>query len=229
MQAKDLMSTDLVIVPPETPVTALADLLASRGISAVPVVETSGKPLGIVTESDLIRRLAEVPRGPLTRFFDLFRSTPQALRFAKARGKTARDLMTRDLVTVSEDATEGHIAQLMEKHAIRRVLVVRDGALVGLVSRADLLRAILQPQAAAPALGDDRAILRAVLAAMREQRWTDTFWVYPGVADGVVTLHGFARSGAVREGLHVLLQEVPGVKSVVDKLDDMPLVARMVR
>jgi CBS domain-containing protein len=229
MQAKDLMSTDLVIVPPETPVTAIADLLASRGISAVPVVETSGKPLGIVTESDLIRRLAEVPRGPLTRFFDLFRSTSQALRFAKARGKTARDLMTRDLVTVSEDATEGHIAQLMEKHAIRRVLVVRDGALVGLVSRADLLRAILQPQAAAPALEDDRAILRAVLAAMREQRWTDTFWVYPGVADGVVTLHGFARSGAVREGLRVLVQEVPGVKSVVDKLDDMPLVARMMR
>jgi osmotically-inducible protein OsmY len=64
---------------------------------------------------------------------------------------------------------------------------------------------------------------------MREQRWTDTFSVYPGVADGVVTLHGFARSSAVREGLRVLVQEVPGVKSVVDKLDDMPLVARIMR
>ena len=121
MLARDLMSTNLVIVPPETPVTAVADLLASRGISAVPVVERSGRPLGIVTESDLIRRLAEVPRGPLTRFFDLFRSGSQALRFAKAHGKTARDLMTRDLITVPEDATEGHIAQLMERHAIRRV------------------------------------------------------------------------------------------------------------
>jgi CBS domain-containing protein len=230
MQAKDLMSTSLVVVPPETPVAAVAELLAARGISAVPVVDETGKPLGIVTEGDLIRRLAEEPRGPLTWFLDLFRDpAPQAQRFAKAHGKTARDVMTRDLVTAPEDATAERVSQLMEAHGIRRVPVVRDGKMVGLVSRADLLRAILRPPALAPvpAPEDDRATLRAVIAAMREQPWTDTFWVYPDVAGGVVTLYGFARSGAVREGLRVLAQEVPGVKSVVDRLEPMPLVVRV--
>src|SRR3712207_3274318 len=96
MNAADLMSTNLVVVPPETPVTAVAELLAARGISAVPVVDASGKPLGIVTEGDLIRRLAEQPRGPLTWFLDAFRDkAPQVQRFTKAHGKTARDVMTK--------------------------------------------------------------------------------------------------------------------------------------
>jgi CBS domain-containing protein len=227
MQAKELMSTNLVVVPPETPVAAVAELLASRGISAVPVVDGAGLPLGVVTEGDLIRRLADAPRGPMGWFFDLFRaSAPLAGRFAKAHGKTARDVMTMDLVTVPEEATAEEVAQLMERHGIRRVPVVRDGRMVGLVSRADLLRAILRPPAPGRALEDDRAILRAVIAAMREQPWTDTFWVYPEVAGGVVTLHGFARSDAMREGLRVLVQEIPGVTSVVDRMQEMPLIVR---
>ena len=73
MQARDLMSSNLVVVPPDTPVAAIAELLAARGISAVPVVDGAGKPVGIVTEGDLIRRLADRPRGPLGWFLDMFR------------------------------------------------------------------------------------------------------------------------------------------------------------
>jgi CBS domain-containing protein len=87
------------------PVAAVAELLAARGISAAPVVDEGGRPLGIVTEGDLIRRLAEQPRGPLTWFLDLFRdATPLARRFAKAQGRTAADVMTRELVAVGEEA-----------------------------------------------------------------------------------------------------------------------------
>src|SRR5206468_629795 len=110
-----------------------------------------------------------------------------------------RDVMSKDLVSVSEDAPVGHVAELMEQRSIRRVLVVRDGRLAGLVSRADLLRAVLRAPEPASARSsephDDAAILRAALDAMREQPWADTYWVYPHVAEGVVTLHGFARSG----------------------------------
>ena len=232
MIAKTMMSTNLVVVPPDMPVTAVAELLASRGISAVPVVDDSGAPLGIVTEGDLIRRLAEKPRGPLEWFLDLFRSpTPLIEQYSKAHGKTARDVMSKDLVAVGEDAPAEEIARLMETHGIRRVPVVKDGKLVGIVSRADLLRAILHaPQektaAAEAATADDRALLRAVVAAMREQPWVDTFWVYPNVKDGVVTLYGFARSQAMREGLRVLVQDIPGVKEVVDRMEDMPLIVR---
>ena len=228
MLARNLMSTNLVIVPPETPVAAVAELLAARGISAVPVVDAEGKPLGIVTEGDLIRRLADRPPGPLDWFATLFRDRkPLVQRFAKAHGTTARDVMSVELVTVEEDAPVERIAELMETKGIRRVLVLRGGHLAGLVSRADLLRAVLRPAVPSQALQDDTTILRAVIAAMRAQPWTDTFWVYPNVQDGNVTLYGFARSDVMRDGLRVLAQDIPGVKSVQDKMEPMPMMLRV--
>ena len=235
MNARDLMSTELTVVTPEMPVAAVAELLAQRGISGVPVIDANGAPVGMVTEGDLIRRLVGEPRrGPLTWFLLLFSDpAPLAQRFAQAHGKTARDVMSKDLVSVVEDAPAERIAELMEQRNVRRVLVLSEGRLVGLVSRADLLRAVLRASQGAgptrPEPHDDAAILRGVLAAMREQPWADTFWVYPHVAGGVVTLHGFARSGSARDGLRVLAEEVPGVKSVVDRLDPMPLLARISR
>lgn len=229
MKARELMSTALRVVPPEMPVAALAELLSTQGISAVPVVDKDGRPLGIVTEGDLIRRLADEKPGPLGWFLGQFRN-PERLagRFMKAHGATARDVMTTDLVTVEEDASAEEIARLMEQHRIKRVPVVRDGKIVGIVSRADLLRAILRPQTAEQSAisADDRAILRAVIAAMREQPWVDTFWTYASVRDGVVSFYGFARSDRVREGLRTLAQEIPGVKGVEDHTEPMPLILR---
>ena len=108
-------------------------------------------------------------------FFNLFKdSSKLADRFSKAHGKTARDVMTAELATVGEDATADDIAKLMEARNIRRVPVVKDGRLAGIVSRADLLRAVLAPKSQ-EALGDDAAILRAALSAMRDQPWVDSF------------------------------------------------------
>ncbi|MCB4823786.1 CBS domain-containing protein [Roseicella aerolata] len=219
MKARDLMTTSLVVVPPETPVAGLAQLLASRGISAVPVADPEGKLLGLVTEGDLIRRLAEEKRGPLGWFLGLFADSRKlADRFAKAHGARAEDVMTRDLVTVTEETGIDGIARLMERHQIRRVPVLREGKLVGIVSRADLLRAVLAPPAA-PAAEEttDAALLRKVIAAMREQPWVDTFHVFPTVQDGVVSFYGFHRSPEVRRALVVLAQAVPGVKAVEDR------------
>jgi CBS domain-containing protein len=228
MKARELMSTNLVVVPPETPASAVAALLASRGISAVPVVDASGAPVGLVTEGDLIRRLADEKPGPVAWFFGLFTDSDKlADRFSKAHGKTARDVMTAQLATVGEDATAEDIAKLMETRRIRRVPVVKDGRLVGIVSRADLLRAVLAPKPQPEALAGDAAILRAVLSAMRDQPWADSFWVFPDVAEGVVALYGFYRSDAVRHGLKVLVEEIPGVKRVEDKMEPMPTLARM--
>ncbi|MBX6740555.1 MAG: CBS domain-containing protein [Acetobacteraceae bacterium] len=229
MKAGELMSTTLVVVPPEMPAASVAELLSARGISAVPVVDAGGAPVGIVTEGDLIRRLADEPPGPVAWFFNQFRNPKRlAERFVKAHGATARDVMTKDLVTVGEDASAEEIARLMEERRIKRVPVVRDGRLVGIVSRADLLRAVLRPNMTTqPAeTSEDGAILRAVLAAMREQPWVDTFWTYADVRDGVVSLHGFARSDVIREGLRLLIQNIPGVKRVEDHMSPMPLMLR---
>jgi CBS domain-containing protein len=221
--ARDLMTPDVVTVPPETPVMAMARLLADRGISAVPVVDGEGKVLGIVTEADQIRRLAGEEDKPTSWFGALF-SDPasQAERYARTHGVTARDLMTEKVVTVAPDTTAAHIAQMMEQQGIRRVVVVEGEKLKGIVSRADLLRALVAPPHEEAELSDER-IRRAVMAAMKKEPWTDTFYTMVEVKDGVVTFHGFRRSDAVQKALRVLAENVPGVKDIKDDTQPMPV------
>lgn len=221
--ARDLMTPDVVTVPPETPVMAMARLLADRGISAVPVVDAEGKVLGIVTEADLIRRLAGEEDKPSSWFGSLF-SDPasQAERYARTHGVTAKDLMTEKVVSVAPDTTAAHVAQMMEKQNIRRVIVLENDKLKGIVSRADLLRALVAPVHEDAELSDER-IRRAVMAAMKNEPWTDTFYTMVEVKDGVVTFHGFRRSDAVQKALRVLAENVPGVKGVQDDTQPMPV------
>ena len=221
--ARDLMTPDVVTVPPETPVMAMARLLADRGISAVPVVDAAGKVLGIVTEADLIRRLAGEEDKPSSWFGSLF-SDPasQAERYARTHGVTAKDLMTEKVVSVAPDTTAAHVAQMMEKQNIRRVIVVENEKLKGIVSRADLLRALVAPVHEEAELSDER-VRRAVMAAMKNEPWTDTFYTMVEVKDGVVTFHGFRRSDAVQKALRVLAENVPGVKGVQDDTQPMPV------
>ena len=221
--ARDLMTPDVVTVPPETPVMAMARLLADRGISAVPVVDGQGKVLGIVTEADLIRRLAGEEDKPASWFASLFADpASQAERFARTHGVTAKDLMTEKVVTVAPDTTAAHVAQMMEKQGIRRVVVVEGEKLKGIVSRADLLRALVAPVHQDAELSDER-VRRAVMAAMKKEPWTDTFYTMVEVKDGVVTFHGFRRSDAVQKALRVLAENVPGVKDVQDDTQPMPV------
>jgi CBS domain-containing protein len=216
------MTAEVVTVPPETPVVVVARLLADRGISAAPVVDSTGHLRGIVTEADLVRRLAGAEDAPMGWFRGLF-SDPaeQADRYARTHGLTAADIMTHELVTVTPDTGAEHIAHLLEERHVRRVLVVADGRLRGIVSRADLLRALTSPPTTEGELSDER-IRTAVVAAMRKEPWADTFYSMVEVRDGVVTYHGFARNESSRRALKVLAENVPGVKGVVDDMQAMP-------
>ncbi len=217
--ARDIMTTDIVTVGPETPVPELAALLAQRGISGAPVVDAGGALLGVVTESDLLRRLAaerERPPGWLAGLFG--DTTEQARRYARTHGQRAGDLMTRDLATAGPDTPVADIARLFEARDIRRVPVVEGGRLLGVVSRADLLRAILAP---APAEGRaDAAIREELHRRLREQPWVDRNFLHAAVSGGVVTLSGFARNEDRRRALRVLAEGVPGVREV--RLDLAP-------
>lgn len=223
LTARDLMTPDVVTVPPETPVLAVARLLADRGISAVPVVDAQGQLAGIVTEGDLIRRLAGEQDRPSSWLAAIFADPArQADRYARTHGVTAQDVMSEHVVTVPLETPASRIAGLMEEHSIRRVLVTEEGRLKGLVSRADLLRALVAPPHEEAACTDER-IRRAVLAAMRKEPWADTFHTMVEVKDGVVVFHGFYRSEAVKRGLRVLAENVVGVKGVDDQTQPMPM------
>ena len=146
MHARDVMTTEVVSVNPDTPPQQIARHLLERGISAVPVVDDHGSPIGMVSEGDLIGRndadrearrdwwLAMLAEGESL--------APEFLSQLRAQERTARDLMTAPIVSVGEETKIGEIARLLAAHRIKRVPVVRDGHLVGIVSRADLLRAL---------------------------------------------------------------------------------------
>ena len=213
MRIRDLMTSTPVTVPPETPLQAVAALMAERGISGVPVVDADGTLLGMITDGDLMRRLAVKEDRPETWLARLLAShAQQADHYARSHGRRVKDVMTTELATVTEDASIEEVAKLLESRRIRRVPVVRDGRLLGIVSRADLVRAVMSEPASEPGDAPDDRIRRRVIAAMREQPWVDTYLVFPIVRDGVVTFHGFCGSEKVIRALRVLAEGVEGVR-----------------
>jgi CBS domain-containing protein len=225
MLVRELMTTGVATVPPDTPVGAVVHLLADRGVSGVPVVDAGGALLGMVTEGDLLRRLA-LPDEPRHGWFRaLFDDQDRAAeRYARAYGATARDVMTAELLTVAEDATAGHAARLLEERKVRRLPVLRDGRLVGVVSRSDLLRALLIPAPGGlAATATDEAIRAAIALRMRQEAWASAPHLSFEVKDGVVEFHGFHRSDAARRAVSALAGDVPGVVRVVDHATEMPV------
>ncbi len=222
MRARDLMTADPVTAPPDTPLEAVAALMADRAISGLPVVDSDGRLLGVVTDGDLMRRLAAKEDAPASFLATLLgANADQATRYARTHGRRVRDVMTTDLATVTEDTTIEEVAHLLESRRIRRVPVLRDGRLVGVVSRADLLRAVMAPTTA-PGEEDasDPRIRRAIIAEMRNQPWISTRFVFPMVKDGVVSFHGFLGSERTLAALRVLAEGVPGVREV--RFDTQP-------
>ena len=224
MLVSDLMTTDVASVSPDTPVSAVVHLLAERGISGVPVTDADGALLGMVTEGDLMRRLAlsDEPRHGWfwTPFDD---QVGAAERRARVRGSAARDVMTARPLAVTEDTTAGQAARLMEKHKVRRLPVLRGGRVIGVVSRSDLLRALLPaPSNGAAAAESDQAIRGAIAARMRRGTWARAPCLSFDVQGGVVRFHGSHGSDATRRATYALAAGVPGVVRVVDHATELP-------
>jgi CBS domain-containing protein len=125
-------------------------------------------------------------------------------------------VMTGRVVTAGPEESAAHIARLMEEHKVRRVLVTEGGRVLGLVSRSDLVRALVAQQQAPEGDLSDERIHRAVLDAMRRESWADTVHTAVHVQNGMVEFYGFSRSEVVGRALCVLAENVPGVKGVVD-------------
>jgi len=146
MKARDVMTSAVVSVSPETPMSEIAKILRDHGISAVPVVDNAGAPVGMVSEGDLIGR-NEADREArrdwwLTLLAEGETLSADFLASLRTPGRRAHDVMTTPLVTVVEDTQIAEITRLLTAHRIKRVPVLRDGRIVGIVSRADLLRTI---------------------------------------------------------------------------------------
>lgn len=219
MKAKDVMTTRVVAVVSDMPVSAIASLLLDRHISAVPVIDEERRILGIVSEGDLIRRGKTTERRSwwLATYGD---AKALAREFVKTHGLYATDVMTREVVTVTEDTPVSTIAELLEQKGIKRVPVVRHGRLVGIVSRADLLRGLatrgLQPRT--PEAQDDETIQAHLMEVLEREPWADATFLSIMVDQGVVHLWGLVRSEEERRALRVAAEAIPGVRNVRDYL-----------
>jgi CBS domain-containing protein len=146
MNARDVMSKSVVSVHPDTPLRDIARLLLDKGISAVPVVDGNGAPVGIVSEGDLIRPDRAAREAWRQSWLEIFAEgeplAPELLAWLQSQNHTARAVMTTPVITVSEDTELGEIARVLVTHRIKRVLVVRDGRVTGIVAREDLLRTL---------------------------------------------------------------------------------------
>lgn len=171
MNASDIMTTEVVAVRPDMPAREVARLLLDRGISAVPVVDDEGLPIGIVSEGDLIGRNDTERHARRDWWLTLAAEggalSDELLAGLRAAERTAREVMTAPVVTVGEDTPVEQIASLLRSHRIKRVPVVRNGRIVGIVSRADLLQAVAAPSAPA-ATAQRSGFLPAALAGLDE-------------------------------------------------------------
>jgi len=218
-RARDLMTREVVTIPPDMPVPAIARLLALRGISAVPVVEADGELLGLVTLADLTSRLAAPPQATPSWLRWLFADPAKSAdRYARTHGFVAEEVMSTDIVAVPPDAPASEIATTLERKGIRRVLVTEHGRLCGVVSRSDLLRVVTNRETERVELPDGR-IRAAVIAAMRREDWADPFHTHVEVRDGIVEFLGFTPGREVQRALRVLAEQVPGVKGVRDRTE----------
>jgi len=222
MNAGDVMTPEVVTVSPDTPVLQIVQLLLARGISAVPVVDESGTVAGMVSEADLLHRveLGTEKRRPGWRAFFTGTAT-LAEDYVRSHGSVARDVMTREVVSVTPATPLAELADLMEHEHIKRVPVLENGRLVGIVSRANLLRAFASQKQAEPGPGvaaDDAAIRAALLAELGRQTWSRRAENTVVVSDGAVHLWGMVATAEEFRALELAAQGIPGVQAVHNHL-----------
>jgi CBS domain-containing protein len=145
IKAGEVMTSPAAYVMAETPLKEIANLLLRERISAVPVLDDTGSLLGMVSEGDLVRRSADNGEHR-SWWLDLFEAdthhTSEFLNYLRGLGLRAKDVMSRDVISVSEETPITKVAGLLEANRIKRVPVLRHDKVVGIVSRADLLRVL---------------------------------------------------------------------------------------
>lgn len=221
MRAADVMTTDVVTVTPESEVREIASLLVEHGISAVPVVDSEQHVLGIVSEGDLIRRIENDSDSRGSWWLRLFAGT-SVVDYVKTHGRHAGQVMTPDPYTVDEDEPLYRIARLLEKQRIKRVPVVRDGRLVGIISRSNLLRGFATAEPEIDAGVDDRNIRKAIYKELKSITGLVGERLNIIVADGHVQLWGLVENKEQRWAVQVAAENTPGVKQVTNHLGFMP-------
>jgi CBS domain-containing protein len=221
MKARDVMTTDIRTVGPDATIDAAITIMIERRVTGVPVTDSRGFLVGILTEGDLLRRV-ETGTGDHIRplFLDLLiGSGREAVDYVRTHSRRVSDLMTSHVLTVREEDPLGEVVRLMERRHIRRVPVLRDGRLIGIVSRSDLVTALGRKLATIPhGPTRDTEIAAQVRAELRTSHWLGSSSIGIRVDDGVATLEGVIHDERTRAAVRVAAENVPGVRTIRDRI-----------
>jgi CBS domain-containing protein len=220
MNAGDIMTLGAATVRPDTAVLTAAQLMLHHGISGLPVIDDDERLVGMVTERDLLRRAETGTEQERPRWLTfLMDPAARAEDYVRSHGRKVSDVMTRDPESVAPDTPLADVVALMERRGFKRLPVVRDGKVIGIVSRTNFLRVLAQrlDDVAKVSVGD-LVIRRRIFDEIEKQRWISTDSVDVIVNSGKVELDGVVSDERLREALRVVAESVPGVGEVVDRV-----------
>lgn len=219
MRAHQIMTRNVITVSPDTPVVDAANIMLQQHISGLPVADANGKLVGIISEGDFIRRAEIGTQRRRARWLKfLLGAGREASDFIHEQGRKVGEIMTPTPLTVSEDTPLEDIVAVMEKHGIKRLPVIRDGKIVGIVTRTNLLQAVADLAREIPdPTADDDHIRDRIVAALEKHDWCP-FGLNIVVRDGIVHLSGVVTDDRVRQAAVIATENVAGVRKVHDHL-----------
>lgn len=219
MRVNEVMTPELIGVTETASLWDALRLMVERNVSALIVFDEIGAPVGVLSEGDLMRRaeLGAEKRRP--RWLEILMGGGRAAReYARSHGRHVHEVMTRGVLSVDANAEIGEAVDIMTEHRVRRLMVVRGAEPVGILSRSNLVRALMRALPAHSEARSDADIQAAIEAELANQPWAPIASVRVVVEEGVATLEGAIPDESLRAGLRVLAENVPGVKAVHDRL-----------
>ncbi|KRB30254.1 CBS domain-containing protein [Mesorhizobium sp. Root172] len=220
MQVRAVMTSSVVGIEPSASIVDAARLMLSRKISGLPVIRSDGTLVGIISEGDFLRRGELGTKRKRARWLEFLVSPGKvADEYVHANGRRVAEVMSNGVVTTTREASLEDVVELMTRHHIKRLPVVEDGKVVGIIARSDLLRALLRvlPTPGSTDVGDEQ-IRQNILAELAGQTWARNSLIHVNVAKGVAELSGPIFDERERKAALVAAENIAGVKAVTDHL-----------
>ncbi|MEX0803321.1 MAG: CBS domain-containing protein [Candidatus Binatia bacterium] len=220
MKSSDVMTREVVSVKPDSSVLDAARLMLQKRISGLPVIDGAGNLVGIISEGDLLRRTETETQRRRPRWIELIIGPGKlAEEYVRSSGRQVHEIMTEQVYTVSEDTPLVEVVQQMERRRIKRLPVMRGNTVVGIITRTDLMRVLVNvSHEVKPLSAEDSVIRERLIAELNTQPWAPVATIDVFVRNGVVKLSGTVMDDRERRALRVAAENIPGVKSVEDQL-----------
>ena len=220
MKAQDVMTRDVISIDPDATVLQAARLMLQHHISGLPVIDKDGNLVGVVSEADFLHRRETSTERKRARWLEFIIGPGRmAAEYSHTHGSKVSEVMTTEVVSVAQDDALEDIVVVMERHRIKRVPVLCGGQVVGIITRSNLMHAMVSlARKAEPSASDDATIRERLLAEIKEQQWAPAATVNVVVKDGMVELWGVIIDERQRQALKIAAENIPGVTAVHDHL-----------